>query len=476
MGRGALKDALAAVVVAAGVWLLFGHAFLNYDTFYALVWGEELLSGELPQYEVPVAPTPHPLATLAGALVSPLGDGAEDVLLAAGFLALGFLAVGLFRLGEELYAWPVGLLAAAIVLTRVPILNFGVRGYVDLPTVALIVWAAVLEARRRRCGTPVLVLLGLAGLLRPEAWLFAAAYWLWLAPPLAWGARLRYAALAAAAPLVWALSDLAVAGDPLWSLNGTSELAETLERKTGFDIVEVLPRRLGEILRLPELLAAVAGFVAGMAWLRERMWLPLALILLNGVAFAGFAAAGLPLLGRYLFLAASVLALWAGLAAFGWRALALSNPLRRRWRPAGFGVLALLLLAFVVPLGGDSQLERIDALRDDIGNRDRIQADLRSLVDEPAARRALERCGEVFVPNHRPVPLIAYWTGRRPGDVISAQLVRPGGRGTFLAPANPEVERLSILDPKDPKRFDAEVPGHYELVARNRSWLLYAGC
>jgi hypothetical protein len=38
--------------------------------------------------------------------------------------------------------------------------------------VAFVVWAAVLEARRPRRGTAVLVLLGLAGLLRPEAWLF----------------------------------------------------------------------------------------------------------------------------------------------------------------------------------------------------------------------------------------------------------------------------------------------------------------
>ena len=60
-----------------------------------------------------------------------------------------------------------------------PLLNFGIRGYVDLPTIALVVWAAVLEARSPRRGAPVMVLLVLAGLLRPEIWLFAAVYWLW---------------------------------------------------------------------------------------------------------------------------------------------------------------------------------------------------------------------------------------------------------------------------------------------------------
>ena len=44
--RKALPDALAAVAIAALVWSLFGgHAFLNYDSFYALVWGDDLASG-----------------------------------------------------------------------------------------------------------------------------------------------------------------------------------------------------------------------------------------------------------------------------------------------------------------------------------------------------------------------------------------------------------------------------------------------
>src|SRR5918911_2095376 len=154
--RRALPNAVAAAVIGLLVFAAFGHAFLNYDTFYALVWGDDLMHGRTPQYDVPVAPTPHPLAILIGGLVSPLGDGAEDALLALVILSIGFIAVGLFRLGKELFAWPVGVLAAAIFITRVPPLNFGIRGYVDLPTIALVVWAAVLEVRRPRRGAPVL--------------------------------------------------------------------------------------------------------------------------------------------------------------------------------------------------------------------------------------------------------------------------------------------------------------------------------
>ncbi len=135
--RKAVPDALAAALIGLAIYAAFGHAFLNYDSFYALLWGDDVAHGRLPQYDVPVAPTPHPLATLVGALLSPLGDSAEDAFLALGLLAMGALCVGLFRLGQELYAWPVGVLAALILVTREPILNFGIRGYVDLPAVAL---------------------------------------------------------------------------------------------------------------------------------------------------------------------------------------------------------------------------------------------------------------------------------------------------------------------------------------------------
>src|SRR5215208_1884540 len=174
LARRAWPDALAALIVAAAVFAFFGHAFLNYDSFYALVWGDDVAHGRMPQYDTPVAPTPHPLATFVGVLLAPLGAAAsETVFLIVVLIAIGARVVGIFRLGQTIYSTPVGVLASLIVATRVPLLNFGIRGYVDLPTIALVVWAAVLEARRPRRGAPVMLLLVLAGLLRPEIWLFA---------------------------------------------------------------------------------------------------------------------------------------------------------------------------------------------------------------------------------------------------------------------------------------------------------------
>jgi hypothetical protein len=338
----------------------------------------------------------------------------------------------------------------------------------------------VLEARRPRRGAPVLVLLALAGLLRPEAWLFAGAYWLWVAPPLGWAARARLAVLAAAAPVLWALGDLLVTGNPLWSLVGTSELAAELERPTGLlALPGVVPFRLGEILRLPELVAAVLGFVAGLVWFRRRTLLPAAIALLNGAAFTTFALAGLPLLGRYLFLAAAMLALFTALAALGWTAPGgpRSAIARRAWTVGG--LLVLVALAAFAP----AQLDRLAVLRADIVARDRVQDDLRAILEHPYVpgrrpedRPAVARCEPVYLPNHRNVPNLRLWAGLRPEQVRSAQLERPSARGLFLAPATERVAQLSVLDPNDPKRLDARVPRSYRELARNDSWILYGGC
>jgi hypothetical protein len=462
--RTVLPDALAAGLIGLAIFAWFGHAFLNYDTFYSLVWGSDLAHGRTPDYKVPVAPTPHPLAMVVGIPASLFGHAGEGIMLAIVILGLGFLVVGIFRLGTELLSWPIGLLAALIVLTRQPFLNYGIRGYVDLVVIALVVWSAVLEGRRPRRGWPVLVLLGLAGLLRPEAWLYAGAYWLWLLPWLDWDQRLRHLALVLAAPLLWGLSDLLITGDFLWSLHGTHDLASALGRQTGFlNGFKLAPRRVGEIVRLPELIAAVIGLVFGLRWLRERVALPAAIGLLNGLAFVFFGIAGLSLLTRYLFLAGAIVALFTAVGCLGWIELPARAPGRALWRGVG-----LISLGAIVVFFGVQQVDRLTALRTDIRNRDRVQDDLRGLAGAPV----LDRCRPVFVPNHRPVPLLAYWADIRPKQILT----RPAtGTGALVLPANAEVQKLSILDPHEPRPLKLAAPPGFRLVARDRSWLLYAG-
>ena len=77
--------------------------------------------------------------------------------------------------------------------------------------------------------------------------------------------------LAALAPIVWVLSDLAVTGDALWSLTNTRHTAHLLGRVTGIgNVPQYIPRRIGEILRPPVLVGAALGGVLSLLWLRRR--------------------------------------------------------------------------------------------------------------------------------------------------------------------------------------------------------------
>ena len=78
--RAAARFARPAAVVAAlgaGAWALAGTGLVNYDTLYSLVWGRELTQGRTPDFDQPLAPTPHPLGTLLGVLLSPLSKAAD---------------------------------------------------------------------------------------------------------------------------------------------------------------------------------------------------------------------------------------------------------------------------------------------------------------------------------------------------------------------------------------------------------------
>lgn len=462
--RTALVDTLVVAVIAGALFIAFDGGVPTRDPWHTLLWGTELATGRLPDYQAPYAPTPHPLLILITAVLSPLGRAVELVLVLMAMAALGAIAVGLYRLGERLYAWPVGLLAAAIVLTRDTFLYYAVRAGVDVMTLALIVWAAVLEARRPRRGPAVLVLLLVAGLLRPEAWLFAAAYWLWLLPSCGWRARLGHAALAAAAPVAWAVSDLVVTGDPLWSLHGTQELASELERPTG---LPALPGSTWDaavqVLGQPTLLAVgAAGLAAGLAVFRRATTLPVAIVALNLVAFVGLAIFGLPLNARYLLPGGVIVILFVALAGVGWTAVSHHRRGRTAWIVGG--VAALAVLALSVP----AQRSAIASLHRDVADREGKGGDLRTILDEPAVQSALARCGPLTAPNVRLRPQFAYLTGRRERGVAV-------GRGRALPPRGVFVRSVPN-PPPDPRSGPAGPPMPYRELARNRSWVAYATC
>ena len=467
----------AVALLGALAWALAGRGLVNYDTLYAVVWGRDLAHGTLPDYDVTLAPTPHPLATLGGVLLAPLstasergvhGEAATTAVLTGAFAALGALGWVVYRLGAAWFNPDAGALAAAIVLTRRPVLDFGARAYVDIEYLVLVLGALLVETRRPRAGAPVLVLLAVAGLLRPEAWLFSLAYlaWMWRAPR---AREPRLVVLALIAPVLWALGDLAVTGDPLHSLLGTRGTAEELARVTGLGQVPLTaPRRLGEILREPVLFGAAGGGLLALAYLRERARLGAVAGVVAMAAFCVLAAAGLPILGRYLLLPAAILAIFCGAGAFGWAVLAREDPRRRPW--AWFGLATLVLLVAFAP----AQAGRLAALRRALARQDRIQADLAALARHPAPAIA-PGCAPVTVPNHRPVPLLALWLDLRPQRIVSAQEQRPR-RGTWVVPADRAVAHDYVLDPRDLDKRIVPPPPGFARAGADASWRVFARC
>jgi len=486
------RRALSALVplawigaIAAGLWLAFRHGFANYDTFFALVWGDEIAHGASPDLDVLLPPTPHPLATLAGIVLSPLEDAAEDVAVAIGFLSLGAVGYLTYCLGTEWFNRAIGLLAAVIVLTRVPMLDFGVRAYVDIPYIALVLSALLVETKRPRAGWPVLALLAIAGLLRPEAWLFSGAYLLYLAytaaerppgavAPLAAlfrpGALLGLTALAASAPVLWALSDLAFAGDALYSLTGTQDTVDTLERETGIaGLVTEGPPRLGEVVREPVLLGGAVGIGLAATALRDRSRLPLAAVLIAGAAFALLALGGLAVITRYLLLTGTLISIFCALGVLGWMLLERGDRARVVSLVAA-GVVGLLVVFFV-----PAQAERLDDLQRNIAEQDRIQAELRDLAGE-----IQPDCAPVQAPNTRPVPMLALWLDQRPSEILPGveEIEQRPFEGYAFVPASSQIAKDFELDPNDPGAIpDPEVPPVRSMPeAENRSWLLFARC
>lgn len=460
--RRAAWPVAVTVAVAAVVAAVFAPAhFLNYDTEYALLWGHDLLHGRTPDYTVAFAPTPHPLATVTGVLLSVFGVGfAEGALEVLAFLALGVLGWLVFALGRAWFGVWAGVVAALIVLTREPVLSYGVRAYVDIPYICLLLGSLLVETRRARAGTPVLLLLALAGLLRPEAWLFAGAYavWLWRGGVL----RTEHIILVVVAPVLWALSDLAITGDPLHSLTGTRDTAAELGRVTGLQHVPAtLPRRLGEILREPVLVGAAGGGVLTLWLLRPRAMVGAVAGVVAVVAFCLLAAAGLSIITRYLLLPATILAIFCGAGVAGWTTLRPEHPWRRRWM--AFGALVVALLVVFAP----SQVDRLRSTRAALVTQTHILDELHDLA---TTRLPPRRC-RVSVPNRRAVPQLALWTDRRPSAIRAAQedgrYVKPA-----FVPASPAIADQFVLDARDKDRaLPPPPPGPPDV--HGRYWLLY---
>ncbi len=369
----------------------------NYDSYYSLLWGREALDGTTPFFEGFRVPTEHPLAIFVGALLGLVGDSADRLWVALVFVTFLGLVWAIYRLGRVAFTPLVGLIAAALLVTRFDFAFLAARGYIDVPYMALVVWAAVLEAERPRRGRAVFVLLALAGMLRPEAWVLAGVYFLWMAWKATWAERAGYAALTAIGPLTWCAVDFVVTGNPLFSLLYTSGSAEDLGRqRTLSEIPSAVPYFLSSLVKLPVWLAALAGLVLAVAMSPRRMVMPFVLLLSGLGTFVLIGIAGLSVIERYLIVAALALLVFAAVTLGGWTMLEPGTRLRKLW-----AVGALL----VVVLGTLYTATRVNVTRfeNELQFRGDAHASLERVLGAPEVREGL-RCGPLTVPNHKLVP------------------------------------------------------------------------
>lgn len=417
--------ALALLAAAAVTGFFVRPTYPNYDSYYSLVWGRDLLHGHLPNFDVYRGPTEHPLAVVFGALLSLFGTDGDRLLVLATLLAFVGLVAGVFRVGQRSFSPLVGLLAALLVLTRFDFPFLAIRAYVDVPYMALVVLAAALEVARPRRGPPVMALLTAAGLLRPEGWVLAGLYFLYIAWGVSWSTRIAYAALAALAPVIWLGSDWISTGDSLFSLHATRELAGELDRQRPIgEVPALLVQFFNSTVKLPVAVLGGVGLVIGLLRFFRLMLVPVALLLGGVATFFVSAAVGLSAIPRYLLVPSIALCLFAALAVAGFAV----EPRPRYWRVwAGVSALAVALGGIYTAINAPV-LSKFD---DEIAFQGDIHRSIRKTLAVSAVGRAIDRCGPVTVPTHKFIPDVL-WVLDLPPEMVFARSQRISKHGVAI--------------------------------------------
>ncbi len=415
------KLAFAGLCVLALIGFFAYPTYPNYDSYYSLIWGRELLDGHKPSFEGYRHPTEHPLAVAFGALLSLLGEGADRVLVFCSLASFVALCAGLYRLARLSFGALVGAVAVVLLCTRFDYAFLAIRGYLDITYLALVVWAGAIEISRRRAGLPVFALLLLAAWLRPEAWVLLGVYFLWCLPGASWPRRALYAALVAAGPAAWLLLDGWATGDPLFSLNSTSGLAEELGRAAGLSAVPSSTQEF--LLRLdkgPVLAAAVPGILLAIWMAPRRSVVPLVGLLSGLGTFTAVAIAGLSVIQRYLLVSALMVMVFAAVTLAGFAMLRDDAPTRRWWAAGSVAVVVAGVVWTAIHIDPGKMTQQLDI-------RTESHASLSALLADPAIEEGLS-CGAVSVPTHKLVPDVRWLLDRGADGVVARSDRSPAAR------------------------------------------------
>jgi hypothetical protein len=390
--------AFLALCVAALIGYFAFPTYPTYDSFYALLWGRDLLHLHLPDFSVYRAPTEHPLAIAFGAFCSIFGQGGARLMVLGSIASFVAAVAGMYRLGRLCFGPVVGLVAALLLLSRFFVENLAAQGYLDISYVALVVWAVVLEVEKPRRGWPVFLTLAAAGLLRPDAWVLSGVYWLWCSWRAPNSTRARYLALAAIAPVIWFAVDGIITGNPLYSLTATAGLAAELERTQGFG--DVLGSVWSYGVRIDHLPVLVGGLIGiGLSvWMAPRWALvPLATFLVLLGVYVAEGAVGASVVDRYLLGAATALLPFCAVTVGGWAMLERGSRLRQAWIAAAVVLVAYGALSAAATIS-------LSSLRTTLAEHEDFHKGLAAALASPAVQHELRRCPLVSLPDNKLIP------------------------------------------------------------------------
>lgn len=469
------RAGLAGLTLAAlALWLAYPVA-PTFDSQWSLVWGREILGGTLPAFDGYRVPTEHPLWVLVSTLLAPLGtDAAPRAMTLVVLLSYVAACAGLYRLGRRTLGAPAGAVAVGLLVSRLDFGFWALSGFVDMPYLACLLWAAALEAERPRRGAPVWLLLGAAGLLRPEAWGFAGVYALWVVWPdrRSAGAWLRVVAWAAAPVALWALTDLVVTGNPAYSFTRTTDEAAQLGRNRSLlDLPRSTLASAEEVVKPPVILLGALGLAAAVA-LRRRLALgvPLALFALGLIGFLGVSATGFSVIPRYFATPAIPVVLFAAFALAGWTRLEHGS--------ARTGWAALALVGVVA--GGAWQVTRLDPAKvaEELRYREGVVHALDAALAAPAARDG-RRCGPTSVPSHLLMPY-ALWALDVPLEQVVARTDRTPTSGVAILTLTRRLIYHPAYGPLNPRLKDPATvllpPAGFTRAATAPLFATYVGC
>ena len=407
---------LAACLVLALISLL-GPAQPTYDPWAWIIWGREIVSGELVTTH---GPSWKPLPVLFTAPFALFGDEAAPALWLVVARTGGLMAIVLaYRLAARLSGPAGGLIAGAGLLLADDFVRHFARGNSEGLLVALCLGAVERHLDGHRASAFALGFA--AALLRPEVWPFFGLYGLWLASREPRRRLLVLAAFAAVA-ILWFVPEYVGSGDFLRAAERARQANPDSAAHAERPFVEVFRRAAG-LLMLPIWLGgAVAILLASRAGRRRpSAGIVLALagvaaVLMIGVGLmteAGFAGNL-----RYVALPAALVCVLAGVGA-SWTVEAIA---RRRGRRAAQAAAAVLALAALAPVS--ASVGALDDSLEWVAAEAALYDDLDRAIARAGGPAAVERCGRAITSPFE-VQALA-WQLHRPGAEVDIDVRAPG--------------------------------------------------